>query len=827
MPALKIWHKLTLAVLVSSALLAAFLYAFVEGKRHEAESVRQTLSGASILPAARRVMEALPQYEQQINESGNPAAAVKQIEDALRVLEETEQKHGAEFQLKDHIAALNSRWQALKRQGPGSAPLERQALLGNTLTAARNLYFHIGNAGQLLLADDLPTYYATELVVVSLPDQQDNLARLWQMASNVALRRDLSPENRARMLALTGELRNDVARAESSLRIAVGNDPTVTLQTLGLSSRESSASTLAFLGQVESWMAQNDDATIDAAQVNQTGKAAFVNSLRFWDAAQPAMESLWRERAARKQKELYLWLAASLGGWLLAVFLGWRIVRGVTRPVKQSARLAAQLAQGQVAELHPVKETGELGGLYRSLCAINERFRQVQQMGDAIATGNFMAAPQPLDADDGVGRALANANAYLQEQARNLELIASGALPLNSQPKSERDRLGKSIEKLLEQTHRLQQAQREHERTQHSMMNLLAEVAEAATGNLTVEAEVKSDATAALADAFNLMLGKLRQIIYKVKETTFQVNQSAVNIQLTTDELANGSEHQAAQLKGLVLGVRDIANLTEVVTEHSSTSAAVVLRSLDYAHEGLQAVQYNQDTAKRIREQVQESAKRINRLGERSQEIAASLQLIKEISGRTSMLALNAAIQAGLSGPAAQGFVVVAEEIEGLAERTANATKQISTLSRAMFTETQDVAAALEATNREAVSGLARAGEIAQSLRDIEEVSNQLTRLIQAVWQVAQKQGRGAEEMAKSLREISGVTHRVASGSQEAAVSVRQLVRQAEELRGSAMAFKLPEKPSSGYNLSGVSLTLETKINPLAPDNGELTSQLT
>jgi methyl-accepting chemotaxis protein len=794
MPPLKIWHKLTFAVLAFSLLLAALLYSFVTEKRREAEAVQSARNGATYLVAVRRVIEQLPEYEQQMSEKGEAEQAVKQIEQAFQALEVAEKNYGSEAQTKDQLAILQSKWQAMKGQGPIVAPLERQALLANALNAARNLSIQIGNSSQILLAQDLSTYYTMDLVLLTLPEQQDNLARLWQLAFNVATRHDLTPETHARMLALSGKIREDVTNAENSLRVAVGHDQSVALQTLSLSNRESTSRTLAFLNLVENWLIKGDGAIIEPNEVSQAGRQAFAASLRFWDAAHPALEIQLQQRAAKTEYDLYFWLLAGVGGWLVLLLLGWRIVRGVSQPLNLAARLAGDLARGKLTETKPQKVKGEAGALLRSMQEIAARQREIHKFAEALSIGQLSKTIAPLTPNDIVGHSLQKMSAYFNEQARNIELFASGNLTAMPRPKSERDRLGKASEHLLEYMHRLSQGQREHERTQSSILSLLAEVSEAATGDLTVEAEVKGDPTGAIADAFNLMIGKLRQIIYKVKDTTFLVNQSAVNIQLTTDELAAGSEHQAGQLKGVVLGIRDMSNLIQVVTEHASQSAVVARRALDSSNTGVEAIHQSYASTRRIREQVMESSKRIHRLGERSQEIVTSLEVIKDIAGRTSMLALNASIQAGAAGGSGHGFVVVAEEIEALSERIANVTKQIATLAGALQAETRDVAAVLDTAGHEAHNGAARVSEAAQALNDIGEVANQLTLLIQAIWQASQKQTRGADEIARSMREISRVTNRVLTGSQEAAASVRQLVGQAGELRESVVAFRLPDK---------------------------------
>jgi twitching motility protein PilJ len=794
MSRLKIWHKLTLVIAAFSLMVAAMLVSFVAEKQREVGLVRQARDGAAYLVPARRVLETLPQYEEQMNEKGEADAAARNIEEALRALEAAEEKYGAELQTKDHLAALQSKWQALKGQGPDSAPLERQKLLADALAATRQLITQTGLSSQLALSENLASYYTTDVVWRVLPEQQEALAHLWQLSFSAASRQDVTPETQARMLMLAGQVRDRDRAAEASLRVALEHSSANTLQSLSFSSRESSARAATFLNLLDNWLVKNSGAAINPAELNAAGRQALTASFRFWDTVQPVLDVQLQTRAERARRDFYLWLLVGCGGWLLLLLLAWRLVKGVSRSMREALALARTLAQGRLPEHAPATGTGEPGALLKSLDALRKRLQRLSKTAQTLAWGDLSAAVEPQSPDDAVGHAFQKMHAYLQEQARAAELLAAG-LPLDSfRPKSGRDRLGKAAVATAERLQKLAQTEKENLLTQHSILQLLEGVSEAATGDLRVEAEVKNDPTGALADAFNLMIGKLRQIIYKVKETTFQVNQSAVHIQLATDELAAGSEFQAAQLNSTARAIRAVTDSIHEVSTNAAQSALVARRSLETSRDGTRALKNNLEAMKRIRDQVQETTTRIQRLGERSEEIAASLQLIRDIASRTSMLALNAAIQAGLAGEGGRGFVIVAEEIEGLAERTANVAKQITTLARAMRTETKEVVAAMEATTHEVSSGSVRANEAERALDEIQEVSSQMALLIQAIWQATQKQTHGSEEIAKFMREISNVTQRVAAGSQQAAASVRQLVGQAEALGNSVVAFRLPEK---------------------------------
>jgi methyl-accepting chemotaxis protein len=195
----------------------------------------------------------------------------------------------------------------------------------------------------------------------------------------------------------------------------------------------------------------------------------------------------------------------------------------------------------------------------------------------------------------------------------------------------------------------------------------------------------------------------------------------------------------------------------------------------------------------RIRDQVQDSAKRIKRLGESSQEIGEIVQLISDIADRTSILALNASIQAAMAGDAGQGFAVVAEEVERLAERSNEATKQIAALIKAIQGETSEAIAAMEESTREVVSGSTLAVQAGEALEEIDEVSSRLDELIHSISLATKQQARGAEALSRSMNEISGVTKQTAEGTKQAARAVGGMAALAEELRSSVSAFKLPE----------------------------------
>jgi methyl-accepting chemotaxis protein len=331
----------------------------------------------------------------------------------------------------------------------------------------------------------------------------------------------------------------------------------------------------------------------------------------------------------------------------------------------------------------------------------------------------------------------------------------------------------------------------ENERTQASIVKLLDEVSGAADGDLTVEAEVTSDVTGAIADSFNYTISQLRELVQDVQTTTSRVATSALQLQAASVRLAESGGAQAEQIGTTLQTVGSMASSIERVSSDASQSAKVAERSLTAATDGARAVAATIEGMNRIRERVQETGQRTKRLGERSQEIGEAVTLIDEIADRTSILALNASIQAAAAGDAGRGFTVVAEEIQRLAEQSADATKRIALLVKAIQSETGETVVSMDEATREVVDGSALADQAGRALAEIESVSDQLAAIVGSISEAAGDQARQTTELARSIGEISVVTNQNALGATESADEMGALVRSADRLRESVSAFRL------------------------------------
>jgi twitching motility protein PilJ len=227
------------------------------------------------------------------------------------------------------------------------------------------------------------------------------------------------------------------------------------------------------------------------------------------------------------------------------------------------------------------------------------------------------------------------------------------------------------------------------------------------------------------------------------------------------------------------------------VSQQAAQSANVARRSLNAAEAGQKVVEDSIRGMNEIRDQIQETSKRIKRLGESSQEIGEIVELISDITEQTNVLALNAAIQAASAGEAGRGFSVVAEEVQRLAERSGEATKQIAALVRTIQTDTQDAVAAMEKSTQGVVEGAKLSDAAGNALQDIGKVSQELAELISGISKTTEQQAAQASGVSQSITRILTVTEQTSKGTQQTAGSIGQLSELALQLKNSVARFKV------------------------------------
>jgi len=354
-----------------------------------------------------------------------------------------------------------------------------------------------------------------------------------------------------------------------------------------------------------------------------------------------------------------------------------------------------------------------------------------------------------------------------------------------------RQRQGVAEKRQFEARELEQDAKRVNDANQAAILRLMNELQTVAEGDLTQEATVTEDITGAIADSVNYTVEELRQLVGNVQNTATRVAQTTAQVESTSTELLAASTEQLREIRETGQSVLEMASRINDVSAQAQESSQVARQSLTAAESGLQAVQNAIGGMNSIRDQIQETSKRIKRLGESSQEIGEITELISDITEQTNVLALNAAIQAASAGEAGRGFSVVAEEVQRLAERSGDATRQISALVKAIQTDTQDAVAAMERSTQGVVEGAKLSDSAGTALSEIDRVSRRLAELIEQISNSATREAASANVVADNIQHIFAVTEQTGEGTRSTATQVRELSRMAEELRQSVSRFKI------------------------------------
>ena len=336
-----------------------------------------------------------------------------------------------------------------------------------------------------------------------------------------------------------------------------------------------------------------------------------------------------------------------------------------------------------------------------------------------------------------------------------------------------------------------QEAKRVNDANQAAILRLMNELQTVAEGDLTQEATVTEDITGAIADSVNYTVEELRSLVGNVQSTATRVAQTTAKVETTSTELLATSTEQLREIRETGQSVLEMATRINDVSAQAQESASVARQSLEAAESGLTAVQNAIGGMNSIRDQIQETSKRIKRLGESSQEIGEITELIADITEQTNVRALNAAIQAASAGEAGRGFSVVAEEVQRLAERSGDATRQIAALVKAIQTDTQDAVAAMERSTQGVVEGARLSDNAGTALSEIDRVSRRLADLIEQISSSASKEADQANEVASNIQHIFAVTEQTGESTRSTANQVRELARMADELRQSVARFKI------------------------------------
>ncbi len=345
---------------------------------------------------------------------------------------------------------------------------------------------------------------------------------------------------------------------------------------------------------------------------------------------------------------------------------------------------------------------------------------------------------------------------------------------------------------IVDAKRREQTSKEQNENNQKAILRLLDEMGDLADGDLTVTASVTEDITGAIADSINYAIEALRELVTTINQTSDQVSGATQESRATAMHLAEASEHQAEQITQANEAIKEMTLAIDQMSRDAAESAEVAKRAVEIAGTGAVTVHNTIQGMDSIRETIQETSKRIKRLGESSQEIGDIVELIDDIADQTNILALNAAMQAAMAGEAGRGFAVVADEVQRLAERSINATKQIEALVKTIQADTNEAVISMEASTAGVVKGAQLAEDAGEALKEIENVSQYISDQTSKIAESAQIQSEASSVVNGTMTVIQEITSQTTAGTRQTAISIGALTDLADELQKSVAGFRLP-----------------------------------
>ena len=333
----------------------------------------------------------------------------------------------------------------------------------------------------------------------------------------------------------------------------------------------------------------------------------------------------------------------------------------------------------------------------------------------------------------------------------------------------------------------------QNEQNQQAILRLLDELSSLADGNLTVHATVTDDITGAIADSINYAIGALRDLVATVNNSSILVDAAAKQTEAASQHLVRASETQTKHAAAASESIGQVVSAIEEVSGNAERCSDVAHHSVDVAHKGGEAVRRTIDGMNTIRETIQDTSKRIKRLGESSQEIGNIVALIEEIAEQTNILALNASIEASRAGEAGRGFAVVADEVQKLAERSSNATKQIEVLVSTIQSDTNEAVVAMERSTTDVVGGSLLAQNAGAALVEIEQVSHQIASLVQNISTSSKGQTEVVARIASNITVLREISSKALEYTASTLSAISKLSQLASELRKTVSGFVLPD----------------------------------
>lgn len=430
-------------------------------------------------------------------------------------------------------------------------------------------------------------------------------------------------------------------------------------------------------------------------------------------------------------------LAASIAiGFLLAAGLGWWIGNLIGTPITEMRRVAAQVAEGNLNVMITNRSNDELGTLGKS----------INQMIQAIRFGMW-----------------------------NLE-----------QSKQ-------SVERQVEQA--VHDIEQQHAYLSQSVETMLVSVEQLSRGNLTEHLPVTSnDDIGRLFTGYNSAVSQIGSTLATVMESVIHTSVAAEQILSSTEEISLTLQQQLDHTKMIAASVAGMKNAIDSDTEQATQTALQADSASASAQQGGQVIKQTIESINRISAVVEHSAACIEELGHNNDQIGEILSVIEGIVDQTNLLALNASIEAARAGEHGRGFAVVADEVRKLAERTQQATKEISTTIRLVQNLTREAVQAMKSGTHEVEIGRHSVSASQQALQTILQQTQGVATMIRQLAAANTEHASASAEVAHSAIAMTRTLEETVNTTQDIARSAHKLNNLMAQVSHQVKQFRLPHE---------------------------------
>lgn len=361
----------------------------------------------------------------------------------------------------------------------------------------------------------------------------------------------------------------------------------------------------------------------------------------------------------------------------------------------------------------------------------------------------------------------------------------------------EMEKIAYALNVMLEKLEGLIESEADRDRLQKQITSLLKVVSTAADGDFTVKAEVTADTLGALSDSFNLMISELSMLIRDMQKASEQIEESTTGILQSSEVMAVGAERQAKEIESSYTAVKNVADIVKYVNDRSTQAASAASHAAQVAMKGTELVKSAIEGMHRIRETVQETARRVQILGQNSQEIGEILEVISEIANRTNLLGLNATIEAARASESGRGFAVVADEVRNLAEKSSQAARDIAVLVESIQNGTTEAVQAMQNGTSEVEKETKKVDKAGSALKEILEMVQNSDKLINEISESFQYQTKSSADIAKTMESIASIAQETSEGAQKSKKLSEEMVNLSRILSVAVAKFKLPGQTMS------------------------------